>query len=368
MAQDEIVGPPVQPIHSSHVVSTGNAPTMESKLHTAAKENKPDEVQKLLEARADIEVRDRSWGWSALHVAAGSGACQAAEKLLEHGAKPDVQANDKETPLHLAAADGQTQLIKILVESRADVNARSGDGETPLHVAVQHIGGKPGLGHIKTLLDLRADVAVRDKNDHNAWETAGLYTNRADEIRNLLGGAPIKNDPDDPWPDTPGELDKDTDPVDVAESLRELGNKKFKEGLYEEATKFYFKAKVFLPSGPAAFAPVDASDEKAVRARACYIAVSSNAAACKLKKGEHEVVVRMCDGILRLDANNVKALYRKGLSLHAMEALDDAEEALRQASSLAPDDKAILQEINSVAKKKKGIKDKEKKLAQKMFA
>jgi tetratricopeptide (TPR) repeat protein len=269
--------------------------------------------------------------------------------------------------MHLAAAEGHTQLLKMMAAKGADPNAQNADGETPLHVAVQHVGGKPGLGHIKTLLELKADLSIKDRNDHNAWETAGLYTNRAEEIRNVLGGAPMKNDPDDPWPGTPGELEKGTDPLDVAESLRELGNKRFKDGRYDEAVKFYFKAKLFLPSGPAAHEPVKDGDEHGARARACFIAVSSNAAACKLKQGEHDVCIRMCDGILRLDTKNVKALYRKGIALRATDALDEAEDVLRQAAELAPDDKAIQKELNSVLKDKKALKDNEKRMAQKMF-
>lgn len=340
----------------------------EGPLHAAAKNDKPDEVRALIEARADPGVRDRAFGWTALHVAAGNDACHAATALLELGAPVDAPANDGETPLHLAAAEGKTQAIRLLVKMRADVNQANADSETALHVAVQHLGGKPGLGHIRTLLELRADVSVRDKAGHSAWETAGIFTNRAEEVRDILGGKPPQpQDPDDPWPDTVGELEDGTDPLTAAEALRELGNKRFREGQYERAVKYYFKAKVFLPTGPSAHAPVAEGDEYASKARACQIAVSSNAAACKLKLGEFDVCVRMCDGILALDAGNTKALYRKSLALRAQDDIDGAESALRKAANLEPRDAAIQKELADIALQRKKDRDREKRLAKNMF-
>eukprot|EP00927_Polykrikos_kofoidii_P049334 TRINITY_DN43401_c0_g1_i1.p1 TRINITY_DN43401_c0_g1~~TRINITY_DN43401_c0_g1_i1.p1 ORF type:complete len:362 (-),score=75.06 TRINITY_DN43401_c0_g1_i1:121-1206(-) len=340
----------------------------EPPLHVAAQSNRVEDVRSLVANRADVNAQNKSFGWTAMHVAAGDGACGAIEALLELRGDVGAAAKDGEAPLHLAGAEGQGQSIRLLVAARADVNHANADGETPLHVAIQHVGAKPGLNHIRTLLELRADASLQDKSGHDAFATAGVFTNRGDEIKSILGGsAPKKCSPEDPWPDTPAELTDGTEPIVVAESLREHGNKSFREGLYDQAAKCYMKAKLFLPTGPAAHAPVVDGDEAGARARACFIAVSSNAAMCKLKLGELDVCIRMCDGVLALDPNNVKALYRKGLALRSQEADDDAEIVLKEAARLEPGDKAVQKELTDIARRRREDKDKAKRLAQKMF-
>lgn len=356
--------PPVVPLK-------GGSKEDEVPLHLAVMNRKDQEVSKLLEAHADPEARQTPFGWSALQLAAGGGCVKSVNVLLEHSAKVDARANDGEQALHLAAAEGHTRIIQLLVNARAELCCTNDDGETPLHVAVQHVGAKPGLGHIRELLALRADPSVKDKQGHSVFDQAGLYTNRREELRAALGGAPAPSkDPDDPWPDTPGELPESQDHTEVAESLRLVGNARFKEGKYEEALKFYFKAKMFLPTGPAAFDPVLPGDEAAARARACSLAVGSNAAACELKLGKYEACVRRCDTILSLDSRNVKVLYRKAVALRALgdTAEEDAQTVLIEALALSPEDAAIKRELADLAKLKRKESATEKRLAQKMFS
>lgn len=155
----------------------------------------------------------------------------------------------------------------------------------------------------------------------------------------------------------------------AAESLRELGNKRFKEGLFAEAVRYYLKAKVFLPTGTAAYAPVKDGDEQAARARTCQIAVGSNAAACKLKLGEYDACIRMCDGILMLDPRSVKALFRKAVALRALgdAAEEEPETILRQAAEIEPNDPAIQRELADIARLRRKGKEQEKRIAKKMF-
>jgi len=280
----------------------------------------------------------------------------------------DATANDGEIPLHLAASEGYTRVLRQLVEARAAVNCTNEDGETPLHVAVQHVGGKTSLNHIRTLLELGADKSTKDANGHTVFEAAGLHTNRADEVRDVLAGVEAATlDPDDHWPDAAHELEDGTDPVDVAEALRELGNTRFKESKYEDAAKIYRKAKAFLPTGAAQFEPIAEGDAQGVRARQCAIAVSSNAAMCKLKLGQHDACVEICDAILRMDVKNVKAMYRKALGLRALGEVADAENCLRDALEIEPKDSAILREISDIARERKKEQEQEKRLARKMF-
>jgi len=354
-------GPPAEPAHATQGGS-------EPPLHVAAKRDQAAEVRKLVEGRADVELREPGFGWGPLHIAAGSGACQAIYALLELSANVNAQAKDREMPLHLAAAEGHAEALLRLVTARAEVGCSNADGETPLHVAVQHVGGKPGLGHIAALLELRADPVQKDGNGHNAYDVAGLYTNQASELREVLGGAPPKHqDVEDPWPDGPSELKDGTDPLLVAESLKEIGNRRFRDGQYAEAVRLYFKGKLFLPTGPAAHEPVPEGDEHAAQQRACFIAISSNAAACKLKLGEHDACLRICDGVLKLDPHNVKAFYRQAQAHRAAGAVDKAEQALAQAAQLEPENKSVKQELADIQRQRREERSKEQRMAQKMF-
>lgn len=336
-------------------------------LHDAAKLNKADEVVSLIAGRADPQVCEPGFGWSALHVAAGNGATAAADALLDARALVNARANDGEVPLHLASADGHTQVIKLLAAGRADVNATNADHETPLHVGVQHVGSKP-LGHLRALLALRADPSLQDKEGQDAFQSAGLFTNRAEEVREVLSGAPkAAGDPDDVWPETAGELPAGTEPLDVAESLRELGNTRFKDGKYEQAVQLYFKARQFLPTGSVAYATAVDVDLEAQRARTCRIAVSSNAAACKLKLGDHDACIRLCDTVLSLDEGNVKALYRKSLALRATGEEEKADTVLRKAAEICPTDAAVQKELKDLELRRRKEKDDAKRLAKKMF-
>ncbi|CAK0792224.1 unnamed protein product, partial [Prorocentrum cordatum] len=171
---------------------------------------------------------------------------------------------------------------------------------------------------------------------------------------------------EDAWPDDPSGLAEGADPLVVAESLRELGNQRFREGRHKEAVRVYEKARSFLPAG-APPAPDAGGDDRAALARACSVAVMSNAAMCRLKMDEHDACVRLCDSVLSLDPRNAKAFFRKALALRALDDDDGAEVALRQAADLAPEDAAVRRELAEVASRRRREKEGEKRLAQKMF-
>jgi len=296
---------------------------------------------------------------------------RAVEALLEASASLEARASDGETPMHIAAGEGQARIIQILAEAGASVNCMNNDGETPLHAAVQQADDKPSCTHIRALLELKADPSMRDGSGHSVFEAAGLYSknlDRAKEVREILSGVSGQAaDPDDPWPDVPGELEPGVEAITAAEALRELGNTRFKEQRFEDAVKYYLKAKRFLPVGPAQYEPIAEGDVAGARARACAIAVSSNAAFCKLKLGDYEACVNMCEGVLMVDPGNVKAHYRKGLALRAQGDNVEAERILHKAAELDPKDAAVRKELADIAKHKKQDKEKEKRVAQKMF-
>ena len=79
-------------------------------------------------------------GFTPLHLAAYAGNTDAARRLLERGADPDVVAKAsfaRVTPLGTAAFAGSVDVARLLLEHGADPNA-TGEGGGPLHAAAQN--------------------------------------------------------------------------------------------------------------------------------------------------------------------------------------------------------------------------------------
>jgi len=66
-----------------------------------AQHGRTEDVEKLLEEGADIQVTDHG-GSSALHIAAHVGALETVEMLLNRGALVNAQSMDGRTPLYRA--------------------------------------------------------------------------------------------------------------------------------------------------------------------------------------------------------------------------------------------------------------------------
>jgi ankyrin repeat protein len=102
----------------------------------------PDEVQRLLELGADIDVRNYK-GKTALHYAAKAGFLKVINLLIEKGATVDATDQDGETPLFEAIRstikDGEKQLaaLEALLVNGANPNLRNQKGLTVLQVAQQ---------------------------------------------------------------------------------------------------------------------------------------------------------------------------------------------------------------------------------------
>jgi len=89
-----------------------------------------------------------------------------AEKLINAGAKVNIENSHMETPLHLAAARGSILLIKLLLAKKADINAQDRFGITPLIAAIRN--KQVPAAEFFILLD--ADKFMRTKNNLTAAE------------------------------------------------------------------------------------------------------------------------------------------------------------------------------------------------------
>jgi hypothetical protein len=113
---------------------------------------------------ADVNIRmsgppGMSVKSSALHMAAMVGLVDAVRLLLEAGAEVDIREEDECTALHLAAQESQAEIIECLLEAGADVNLLQKHGGTALMMAAQ----KGCLAAVSALITAGAAVDVREQ-------------------------------------------------------------------------------------------------------------------------------------------------------------------------------------------------------------
>ncbi|ALC38323.1 FK506-bp2 [Drosophila busckii] len=150
----------------------------------------------------------------------------------------------------------------------------------------------------------------------------------------------------------------DDERVAEAKVYKEKGTNYFKKENYSLAIKMYNKCKDLLPS---------TADNDSDEIKALKVATHSNIALCHQKSNDHFEAKQECNAVLELDANNVKALYRRGQCNMTINELDDALEDFQKVIQLEPGNKAAANHVVICKQKIKQNKDKEKKLYANMF-
>ncbi|KAL7284773.1 peptidyl-prolyl cis-trans isomerase Cpr7 [Trametes coccinea BRFM310] len=179
---------------------------------------------------------------------------------------------------------------------------------------------------------------------------------------------------------------EDQDPIDgkdlgdspeaalkIAREVREVGNKLFKEGKYDEALRKYQKAIRYLDYH------LDLPEDKPPELKDSFEALLAplllNSALASIRAGgssNARLALRVTDRAIASlelnDADKAKALYREALAHVILKEDEEAEEALLKAHNLVKDDKAILAELEKVRGRLREKREKEKKQFKKLFA
>ena len=107
-----------------------NASTGDELLQ-AARDGDLAEVERLLEAGADVNLQG-DYGGTALMAAAARGYTEMAELLISAGADVNLQSDYGWTALMVASKYGYTEIVEMLINAGADVNAQNDWGNTAL--------------------------------------------------------------------------------------------------------------------------------------------------------------------------------------------------------------------------------------------
>ena len=111
--------------------STNSIAAPDLDLHAATAMNNLEVITQHIEAGSDLNVKDPMGGSSPLITAALFGHAEAAQLLIDAGAKLDFQNNDGSTALHTAAFFCRTEVVNLLIKAGADKSIVNKYGDTP---------------------------------------------------------------------------------------------------------------------------------------------------------------------------------------------------------------------------------------------
>jgi hypothetical protein len=121
---------------SSELREAGYALTQDGWFQASAADD-VEALKHFTAANFPVDVRDAS-GDTALHVAAGVGAENAADYLLRRGIPIDVTGSSNQTPLMRAVRDNRPEMVKWLLAQGADPRIADANGFRPLMLAVSN--------------------------------------------------------------------------------------------------------------------------------------------------------------------------------------------------------------------------------------
>lgn len=143
--------------------------------------------------------------------------------------------------------------------------------------------------------------------------------------------------------------------------IKEKGTQYFKVGKYKQAVVQYKRIVSWLEHE----SNLVGEDEE--KAKALRLAAHLNLAMCYLKLQEPSPALENCDKALELDANNEKALFRRGEALFVMKEFDLAREDFQRVIQLYPSNKAAKSQVQQCQKHIKEQHEKDKRLYANMF-
>lgn len=178
-------------------------------------------------------------------------------------------------------------------------------------------------------------------------------------------GDPYEDFPDDENPDMDGST-----VLRVGTELKEFGNKAFKAGDIELGLDKYEKGLRYLAEYPTLVE--GDSPEVFQNIKALKFTLYSNIALLHNKQKGHREAEDAATKALAIEEvtgpERAKALYRRAIAKVALKDEDCALDDLKEAHKLAPDNAAVIKELDVAKKKLAARKEKEKAAYKKFFS
>ena len=139
-------------------------------------------LQDLMKTIDYSKLDERSYnGFTMLHFAAKENKPEIVEFLIDSGCSINPVDDEEQTPLHKAAMCGGLESVQLLLEKGADANKVDSNGDTPFHLAI--ITG--GDIDVVKALATKADLCITKPDGQNALHLAIRY-HKVDSIDLML--------------------------------------------------------------------------------------------------------------------------------------------------------------------------------------
>lgn len=155
--------------------------------------------------------------------------------------------------------------------------------------------------------------------------------------------------------------------IDLPGQEKDEGNKFWKDKDYLNASKSYSKA--LLAFNHLLRENLFKDEEQLIKmTNEIQLPCLLNLSACYLSLGYgYQNIVIHCTDALKIQENNVKALYRRAIALTNLDKFEEAKKDIEAALNIEPQNASLHRIDADLVKRKKAYKEKTKKIAKKVF-
>ncbi|KAL0487472.1 FK506-binding protein [Acrasis kona] len=254
--------------------------------------------------------------------------------------------------------DAETADTGDLVEIKYEVDGKShsstftvGDGEviSALEIVAQNLT----LNEKARFKVKKTNFALKNCEDQSSPNSVGLNAATRSLQSNFLEFTAectsLKRSP-------ANDLDDGKSVLDAVKAVKDEGNQKFKEQKYTAASRRYNTV-------------IDLADrlESEQEKKEYKLLGHLNLAAVYNNQKNYTEAIKSCDEVLKIDQNNVKALFRRGQASNEGKDYEAAKKDLTRALEIEPNNAAVQKLLTTVKKNATEERNKEKKLYSNMF-